>query len=74
MEDYQGLLDDCSWLIEYQPNFLEAYKIRASMYEYLGNNEEALEDYNQILSLKPDFMEALPNRQSVDKTSFKFYL
>ena len=48
--------------IQLQPNYVEAYFIRARVYEILGQHQRAIEDFNEAIRLKPNYVEAYKSR------------
>ena len=44
-------MDDCNSLINLDPSYAGAYYVRGSVYEKLGDLQEALADYSKVLEL-----------------------
>ncbi|MCM1290361.1 MAG: tetratricopeptide repeat protein [Prevotella sp.] len=53
LEDYIGVEQDCSMAIERNKFKTEAYKLRGFARQYLGKNQEALDDYAVGISYNP---------------------
>ncbi len=62
MDKYDDALNDLNALIELNPK-AGMYVLRAKIYEKLGDNENALADYDKAIELKPDYSSAYENRQ-----------
>ncbi len=41
--------------IKHKPDYIEAYLNRGNVYRKLKQYNQAIEDYNKVISLKPDF-------------------
>lgn len=52
--ELKNALDDISKAIELNPKYIEAYKLRAAIKIYKGNNIDAFEDYNEIIKINPN--------------------
>ena len=51
MKQYDKALVDANRAIELKPDFERAYYIRAVVYLFMGNNSNAIEDFNKALEL-----------------------
>lgn len=58
LQDYNSAKERFTHAIDLYPQYFQAFYNRGLCWESLGNNEEALKDYNRALSLKPDFTAA----------------
>ena len=54
-----------SALIKMNPDSAKAYNNRGIIYYTKGDYEQALADYTQAVKLKPDYADALRNREQV---------
>mgnify|MGYP006294883669 CR=1 FL=1 len=66
-EELNKALEDLNQAIEQNPDSVEAYVIRAFIYDKQGKLEQALEDLNQVIELNPDSAEAYAARGLVYK-------
>ncbi len=59
---YNDTIFWCSKSLEIDPNFVDAYIIRANAYEKLKKYENAISDYTAVLKIKQDYLDAYYNR------------
>ncbi|MGD1871528.1 MAG: tetratricopeptide repeat protein [Mastigocoleus sp.] len=62
LEDYQGTVDDCSFLISTNPNHIQAYNLIAQAYYQLTQYQQAIFNYTQVIRLNPLNGDAYRNR------------
>ena len=64
-DDYQGVIDSTSEVLELQPGSRPARRLRAACYWYSGQLVEAIDDLNQVLVHHPDDAGATSSRGQI---------
>jgi hypothetical protein len=62
--NYKQAIDDCSRVIEIEPDYIYAYINRGNAYRRLGKYKQAFEDYGRAIEIRPDFVDAYNDRCS----------
>src|SRR5437764_9987637 len=62
--DTAGALADYNRAIEIDPNYVQAYVDRATIYESEGDYNRALNDLDQAIQINPNFEPAYRNRSN----------
>jgi len=53
--EYEETIEDCTSAIELEPDWADPYNLRGLSYEHIGAEDRALEDFNTVMLLDPDF-------------------
>lgn len=65
--NYQAAIEDCTRLLQLNPNESQAYWHRCLAWVELGNYQESIKDCTQYLKLKPDFVQGYISRAGLFK-------
>ncbi|MBN2175174.1 MAG: tetratricopeptide repeat protein [Bacteroidales bacterium] len=74
LKDYVGAIRDLDMAIELNPQYTEAYYVRALCNSKLNNYPKALNDFNKVIELDPEFKDAYINRAYYVKEKTGDYL
>jgi tetratricopeptide (TPR) repeat protein len=62
MAGKKAAIESFNKAIQLNPNYSYSYLMRAITYRQVGEFQKSLSDYNQVIALKPDLVEAYNNR------------
>ncbi|MEZ5197050.1 MAG: tetratricopeptide repeat protein [Bacteroidales bacterium] len=62
LKDYSGAIKDLSEAITLDPDYADAYYVRAICHSELSQTDQALNDFNKVIELDPGFKDAYVNR------------
>ncbi len=72
-EKYRSILEDLNAAIQLEPKNYHFFMERSEFLSAMGQNEQAMKDYDQVITLSPKTVEAYTNRGVLKMNNQEFY-